>query len=139
MSLPFDLSAYVPMGGGEFNTYFGDILIDRAKPAGAAQRFVLIPEQKQLNGGGALHGGFLMTVADNVLGCIAHEALDAGVVAATVTLNCDFLSAGSLDLPLFARGHVTRKTRSLIFVTGELSQGERIVMTASGIWKVIGA
>lgn len=138
MSDSFDLSAYAAFGGDAFNAYFGTLLVDRSKPAGAPRRFALMPEAKQLNGGGALHGGFLMTMADNILGMTAHEAID-GKMAATVTLNTDFLSAGTPDAPIFGQATVTRATRSLIFVSGDLSQNDRVLMSASGIWKVIGA
>lgn len=138
MSSSFDLSTYAQMGGGEFNSYFGTLMVDRALPVGAPRRYVLVPEAKQLNGGGALHGGCLMTMADNMLGATAHEAIE-GKMAATVTLNTDFLAAGSLDGPVFGQARITRATRSLIFVSGELSQNDRVLMSASGIWKVIGA
>lgn len=133
-----DLASYAPLGGAGFNAYFGSLLIDRSKPPGAPRRFALVPEGKQLNGGGALHGGFLMTMADNVLGTAAHEAVQ-GKMAATVTLNTDFLAGGTLEGIVFGRSQVTRATRSLIFVAGELTQNERVLLTASGIWKIIGA
>lgn len=133
-----ELGAYraIPMGG--FNAYVGPIHIDPAKAAGDDRRFAFVPEAKHLNGGGALHGGFLMTIADNVLGFTAHEQTE-GKIASTVTLNADFLAAGVSDAVLWGRAAVTRRTRSLIFVAGDLSQDGRLVMTATGIWKIIGA
>ena len=72
----------IPMSG--FNAYLGHLLRDPAKAAGEAQRFGFLPEPKHLNGSGNLHGGFLMSIADNVLGFTVHEQTD-GRVASTVT------------------------------------------------------
>ena len=36
-------------------------------------------------------------------------------------------------------GNITRETRSLIFIKGQLTIEGRIVMTASGVWKKLGA
>lgn len=124
------------MGG--FNAYVGTLLLDPAKAAGDAQRFAFSPEQKHLNGGGALHGGFLMTLADNVLGFTVHEQTE-GKIASTVTLNTDFLAGGVADETVWGRAAITRRTRSLVFVAGDLSQGGKLLMTATGIWKIIGA
>ncbi|MFO1236020.1 MAG: PaaI family thioesterase [Alphaproteobacteria bacterium] len=136
---PADLSAYVPMSAMTgFNAYIGTLLRHPGKAAGEAGRFAFVPGPQHLNGGGALHGGFLMTIADNVLGTTVHEATD-GRIASTVTLNTDFLAGGTAGAPVLATAAITRKTRSLIFVAGELTQGDRVLMTASGIWKIIGA
>ena len=121
-----------------FHVYVGAFLVDPTKPAGTPERFAFLPEAKHLNGGGALHGGLLMTLADSFLGFTVQEAANPGM-ASTVTLNTDFLAGGTADAPVFAEAAITRKTRSLIFVSGSLTQSGRLLMTATGIWKVLGA
>ena len=138
MSLHPDLETYQPIVMGGFNAYVGAILRDPGKEAGAEQRFAFLPEAKHLNGGGALHGGLLMTLADNVLGFTVHEQTE-GRIASTVTLNTDFLAGGVAGAPVWGRAAITRKTRSLIFVAGDLSQNGKLLLTATGIWKIIGA
>jgi acyl-coenzyme A thioesterase PaaI-like protein len=123
---------------GGFNAYVGAFLVDPAKAPGEAQRFAFLPSPKHLNGGGALHGGLLMTLADSFLGMTVQEAAGGGM-AATVTLNTDFLAGGTADAPVFGSAHITRKTRSLIFVAGDLTQNGKLLMTATGIWKILGA
>mgnify|MGYP000941596613 CR=1 FL=1 len=133
-------ASYVPMGdiATGFNAYIGGMLIDRSKAHGEAERYAFAPGPQHLNGGGALHGGLLMTLADTFLGSAVHEAIE-GRVCSTVVLNTDFLAGGTADAPVFATARITRKTRSLVFVSGELTQKGRVLMTASGIWKVLGA
>lgn len=139
MSLHPELAGFEPFGGkGGYHAYVGQIYFDPSKPPGAPRRFGFVPEAKHLNGGGAIHGGLLMSLADTVLGFTAQDGA-ATKAAATVTLNTDFLAAGKPDEIVWGTAHVTRATRSLIFISGELTQGDRTLMTATGIWKVLGA
>jgi uncharacterized protein (TIGR00369 family) len=97
------------------------------------------PRRDHLNGGGAIHGGALMSFADFSLFSIAHNALSDGVKAVTLTCNCEFISAGTLDGWVEADGDVLRVTRSLIFVRGIVTQRARPVLAFSGALKKIGA
>lgn len=96
------------------------------------------PRRDHLNGGGAIHGGALMSFADFSLFSIAHNALAGGVKAVTLTCNCEFVSAGTLDGWVEASGEVLRDTRSLIFVRGLVTQRSRPVLAFSGALKKIG-
>lgn len=96
------------------------------------------PEQRHLNGGGAIHGGCLMSFADFSLFSIAHKAL-AGAKAVTLSCNCEFISPGGLDGWVEADGEVLRATRSIVFVRGILRQAARPVLAFSGALKKISA
>jgi acyl-coenzyme A thioesterase PaaI-like protein len=92
------------------------------------------PEEKHLNGGGALHGGLLMTFADFSLFAIAHSALKSAP-GVTLTFNSEFVGAGSLDGLVECEGRVIRETRSVIFVQGLLTQTARPLLAFSGTIK----
>lgn len=94
------------------------------------------PRREHLNGGGAIHGGALMSFADFALFSIAHNAL-RGTKAVTLTCNCEFLSAGGLDGMVEAQGEVLRETRSLVFVRGIVTQAGRPLLAFSGTLKKI--
>jgi len=96
------------------------------------------PRHDHLNGGGAIHGGALMSFADFSLFSIAHNAL-RGAKAVTLTCNCEFISAGGLEGWIEAGGEVLRETRSLVFVRGLVTQGSRTLLAFSGALKKIGA
>lgn len=139
MSLHPDLAGLEPFGTSSgYNAYVGTIYQDLSKAPGEPRRFGFMPEAKHLNGGGNIHGGVLMSLVDTILGFTAQGGT-ATKAAATVTLNTDFLSGGVAGEIVWGTAHVTRATRSLIFVAGELTQGSKTLMTASGIWKVLGA
>ena len=100
-------------------------------------RCAFMPTRAHLNGGGAIHGGALMSFADFSLFAIARHAL-RGAKAVTVTFNSEFIAAGAPDQMAEASGEVLRATRSMIFVRGLITQGERTLLAFSGALKKIG-
>jgi acyl-coenzyme A thioesterase 13 len=94
------------------------------------------PRREHLNGGGAIHGGALMSFADFALFCIAHKEL-AGAKAVTLTCNSEFLKAGVTGHIVEAHGEVLRDTRTLIFVRGLVTQLSHPLLAFSGTLKKI--
>ncbi len=84
-----------------------------------------------------VHGGALMTLADQASGAEASIALGRDARFATVSLNCDFLAPARPGDWIEAEGEVVRRTRSLIFTHVRVRTGETLLMTASGIWKIL--
>ena len=122
-------------GADPFETLLGPYCF---KIENGRARCAFEPRRDHLNGGGNIHGGALMSFADFSLFSIAHNALAGGVLAVTLTCNCEFLSAGKLDARVEAEGDVLRETRSLIFVRGLITQKSRPVLAFSGALKKIG-
>lgn len=94
---------------------------------------------QHLNGGDRLHGGMMMTLASMVMGEVAKSAAEkneAGADARPLSLNCDFVSAGEKDDRVEGRAEITRATRSVLFISGELRAGGRILMSATGVYAV---
>ncbi len=89
-------------------------------------------ERKHMNGGGAIHGGMLMTFADYALFAIATDEL-AGTPAVTISLNGEFTSAGSEGAMVIARGEVVRNTGSMVFVRGVIEIDGDVLLNFSGI------
>ena len=99
-------------------------------------RCVFEPQRRHLNGGGAIHGGCLMSFAVFSLFAIAHNAL-RDTHAVTMTFNSEFIGAGALDGWVEARGEIIRDTRSVVFVRGIVTQAERPLLSFSGTLKKI--
>jgi uncharacterized protein (TIGR00369 family) len=93
-------------------------------------------EAKQMNGGGAMHGGALMTFADYALFCIAHRELE-GVGSVTASLNGEFIDAAKAGELIEARGEVVRAGGSLVFIRGLVSTGGRPLLNFSAIVKKV--
>lgn len=96
--------------------------------------FAFRVRERHNNARGVTHGGMLMTLADQVLGLTVQHAID-GAYAATVNLNCDFVASTAPGDLVEGSAQVTRVTRSIVFVQGTLYCGERLILTASGLWK----
>jgi acyl-coenzyme A thioesterase PaaI-like protein len=75
-----------------------------------------VPQDKNKNYVGILHGGAIMAFADAAASNIAHFASDAAAV--TVSFNGAFLGAGVADTPIYGTGRVLRETKSMVFVQG---------------------
>ena len=96
------------------------------------------PRGDHLNGGGAVHGGLLMTFADSVLGIAAWGACEPGAWCVTVSQSSNFLRAVRPGDLIEVTPVVTRATRSMIFTRGDFSVGTEIVFQAQSLWKVTG-
>jgi uncharacterized protein (TIGR00369 family) len=129
---------WLTWGAGQdpFETLVGP-LVFRTDPDGTA-RAAFLPERKHLNGGGAIHGGALMSFADFALFGLAHEEL-RGAFAVTVTFNAEFVGAGVAGEIVEAVGRVVKQTKSLVFVQGMLQQGGHPILAFSGTLKKIKA
>ena len=55
----------------------------------------------------------------------------------TISLELKFISAVRLGQELVGTTKIQKKTKSLIFLTCELTAANKIVATASGIWKIL--
>jgi uncharacterized protein (TIGR00369 family) len=96
-----------------------------------------MPETKNLNGFGAVHGGALMTFADFALFRIPG-GMSGGMHGVTVAFTAEFLAPAYAGTILTARGETLRQGRSLVFVRGLISQGESAVLSFSGTIKRVG-
>jgi len=91
-----------------------------------------------LNPEGVVHGGVLLAFADFVIYRAIGDVLGHQIRFATINLNSQFLAAVKPGELLLGEGRIVRETRSVIFADGQLYTAVRPVMTASGIWKLIG-
>ena len=108
------------------------------RPWGDSFRYAFLAEDKHHNRRGVVQGGMLMTFADRSMGMTCWYA-NGSVPQATVQLDMQFVDAVQIGEFVEAHCKVVRRTRSLIFMDAELKVGERVVATAKGLWKTLGA
>ncbi len=89
-----------------------------------------------LNTGGIAHGGFIATIADTGMGNAAHIAA-GNKRCVTINLDINFISAGKLNEKLIGKVKVLKRTKTLVFISNEIFDSEKIVATASGTWKIL--
>ena len=98
--------------------------------------FTVKVQDIHLNTGKIAHGGFLSTIADTGMGTAAHRiAGDKRCV--TINLDIKFISAGMLGDKLVGKVKILKKTKTLVFISCEISNSSDIVASANGTWKIL--
>jgi len=103
---------------------------------GGAHEFALITQDKHHNRRGLVQGGVLMTFADRTCGMTARYVSGKQTLA-TVQMDTHFVEAGKIGEILISQPRVVRSTRSLIFVTTEITVDKRCIAMASGVFKIL--
>ena len=92
--------------------------------------------ENHLNEAGITHGGFIAAIVDAGAGAAAHRSADQNPCV-TISLELKFISAVKLGQELLGKTKIQRKTKTMIFLTCELKSEDKIVATASGVWKML--
>ena len=99
-------------------------------------QFKTIIKENHLNTAGIAHGGFIAAVIDAGAGTAAHRVSDNDPCV-TISLELKFISAVKLGQELIGTTKIQKKTKSMVFLTCELTVEKKIVATASGVWKIL--
>jgi len=92
--------------------------------------------ENHLNAAGITHGGFIAAFVDAGAGTAAHRSA-GNSPCVTISLELKFISAVKLGQELIGNTKIQKKTKTMVFLTSELTAGNRIVATASGVWKIL--
>jgi len=98
--------------------------------------FALIAQDKHHNRRGLVQGGLLMTFADRSSGMTARFVSGRPTLA-TVQMDTHFVDAAKIGEILLSKPRVVRATRSLIFVTTEVTAADRCIAMANGVFKIL--
>ncbi|QOG21406.1 PaaI family thioesterase [Bradyrhizobium sp. SEMIA] len=98
--------------------------------------FALATEDKHHNRRGMVQGGVMMTFADRTCGMTARYVSGKEYMA-TVQLDTHFVEAGQIGDILISRPRVVRSTRSLIFMSTEVTVDDRCIVMANGVFKIL--
>ena len=93
-------------------------------------------KENHLNAAGITHGGFIATFIDAGAGTAAHRVADQKPCV-TISLEIKFISPVKLGQELIGKTKIQKKTKSMVFLTCELITENKIVATASGVWKIL--
>lgn len=95
---------------------------------------LFLPEAKNCNVNGLVHGGVLMTFADFSLCMVATDHYQQESCS-TISFNASFVTAANQGELITCQPHITRKTGSMVFLTGDLMSDGAVVMTFSAVVK----
>ena len=92
--------------------------------------------KNHLNAAGITHGGYLSALIDAGAGTAAHKAAD-NAPCVTISLDLKFIGTSKINDEIVGYTKILKKTNTLVFLFCELSCNNKIITSASGIWKIL--
>ena len=92
--------------------------------------------ENHLNAAGITHGGYLAALIDAGAGTSAHRAAN-NASCVTISLDLKFIGASKTGDQILGKTKILKKTNTLIFLFCELICNDKIIASASGIWKIL--
>ncbi len=99
--------------------------------------FKTLVKEFNLNSQGISHGGYLATILDSGMGSAAHMVIGEGKNCVTISLDIKFIGGSKENDILVGKVLISKKTQSLVFVKADLFKSDQVIVTASGIWKIL--
>ena len=98
--------------------------------------FKSIISENHLNAANISHGGYLSALIDAGAGTAAHRASDNSPCV-TISLDLKFIGASKVGDEIIGFAKILKKTNTLIFLFCELRCNNKIITSASGVWKIL--
>ena len=92
--------------------------------------------ENHLNSAGITHGGYLSALIDAGAGTAAHRSANKAPCV-TISLDLKFISASKIGDEIIGNVKILKKTKTLVFLFCELKCKEKIITSASGVWKIL--
>ena len=92
--------------------------------------------ENHLNAAGITHGGYLSALVDAGAGTAAHRSVK-NAPCVTISLDLKFIGASKVGDEIIGNVKILKKTKTLVFLFCELSCNNKIITSASGVWKIL--
>ena len=92
--------------------------------------------ENHLNAAGITHGGYLSALVDAGSGTAAHRAT-GNMPCVTISLDLKFIGTSKLGDEIIGHTKILKKTKTLVFLFCELKCKNKIITSASGVWKIL--
>ena len=92
--------------------------------------------ENHLNTAGITHGGYLSALIDSGAGTAAHRAAD-NMPCVTISLDLKFIGSSKIGDEIIGYTKILKKTNTLVFLFCELKCNNKIITSASGVWKIL--
>ena len=98
--------------------------------------FKSIINENHLNAAKITHGGYISALIDAGAGTAAYKTSE-GAICVTISLDIKFIGASKVGDEVTGFTRILKKTSTLIFLFCELRCNDKIITSASGIWKIL--
>ena len=92
--------------------------------------------KNHLNAAGITHGGYLAALIDAGAGTAAHRSAE-NAPCVTISLDIKFIGASKVDDEIIGNVKILKKTKTLVFLFCELKNNDKIITSATGVWKIL--
>ena len=92
--------------------------------------------ENHLNAAGITHGGFICSLVDAGAGTAAHRCAGQAPCV-TISLDMKFIAATKIGDEIIGFTKILKKTKSMVFLICHLKSKDKIIASASGIWKIL--
>ena len=92
--------------------------------------------ENHLNAAGITHGGFICSLIDAGAGTAAHRCAGQAPCV-TISLDLKFIAATKIGDEIVGFTKILKKTKSMVFLICHLKSKDKIIASASGIWKIL--
>ena len=92
--------------------------------------------ENHLNAANITHGGYLSALVDAGAGTAAHRCAE-NQPCVTISLDLKFISASKVGDEIIGKVKILKKTKTLVFVFCQLKCNNKIITSASGVWKIL--
>ena len=98
--------------------------------------FKSVINENHLNAAGITHGGYLAALIDAGAGTAAHRS-SQNAPCVTISLDLKYIGASKIDDEIIGHVKILKKTKTLVFLFCELKCNDKIITSASGVWKIL--
>ena len=98
--------------------------------------FKSIINENHLNAAGITHGGYLSALIDAGAGTAAHRTAE-NAPCVTISWDLKFIGVSKVGDEIFGKVKILKKTKTLVFLFCELECNNKIITSASGVWKIL--
>ena len=92
--------------------------------------------KNHLNAAEITHGGYMAALIDAGAGTAAHKAA-GNSPCVTISLDIKFISATRTGDEIIGFTKIQKKTKTLVFLICHLQCKNKIIASASGVWKIL--
>ena len=98
--------------------------------------FKAVINENHLNAAGITHGGYLAALIDAGAGTAAHRSAQ-NAPCVTISLDIKYIGASKIGDEIIGNVKILKKTKTLVFLFCELKCNDKIITSASGVWKIL--
>ena len=98
--------------------------------------FKSVINEQHLNAAEITHGGYLSALIDAGAGTAAHRAAN-NAPCVTISLDLKFIGSSKVGDEIIGFTKILKKTNTLVFLFCELKCNNKIITSASGVWKIL--